>query len=541
MRIMPPVDVTKLPAAGSAVPTQGQGTAFPSGLTGGQGTLYLMNKSNFGLYLLFEDGSLVAIPAWFARPFTPPTKTGQLWFSQAYQLQNGSVPPIQQLWYEVYQPKEDTTGLYSGPIPYQSVVGGNVTTTAAVDYFNVKAPPYNAKGDGVTDDTAAIQAAITAAQVAGGVVYFPMGTYVLTASLIIGADNVQLLGDGWASELIWHAGITPSTAQVIVQGPGGAGNFRNGIIISELSFNGNNLVVAAAGALDLVSCTGALLDHIRCRNFAGTAIHWDGIAGAQGNHNFMRDCFILGTATNAVAGVLIDQSSFVLIEGGRVSGWAAAGAFGVEISNVDCSVVGVQFDGNDTGLLLTTSAAGRATVNGCTFDGQFTRHIWLNSFSNAAISGNFFGARGAGGTGTDVLRVDSAGNDKNVVTGNTVIGASGWTNFVHELASPGGHNTYAGNDTGGLTMVLLTGIARGNQGYNPVGHAVTQPAVPASTTPLTNTTGVDCTVFVNGGTVSAVAVGGTATGQIAGNFRVPAGQTITLTYTVAPTWQWFGD
>ena len=41
--------------------------------------------------------------------------------------------------------------------------------------------------------------------------------------------------------------------------------------------------------------------------------------------------------------------------------------------------------------------------------------------------------------------------------------------------------------------------------------------------------------------ITAIAIGGQATGLTTGAFRVPAGQSITLTYSVAPTWVWFGD
>jgi Right handed beta helix region len=101
-------------------------------------------------------------------------------------------------------------------------------------------------------------------------------------------------------------------------------------------------------------------------------------------------------------------------------------------------------------------------------------------------------------------------------------------------------NVVKGNQTN-WSITSTGNTLRGNTNYNPVGKFGSQPAVPASTVAQTNDRNADATVFITGGTVTAVAIGGQATGLTAGAFRVPAGQSITVTYSVAPTWVWFGD
>ncbi len=60
------------------------------------------------------------------------------------------------------------------------------------DWFNVKA--YGATGNNLTDDTAAIQAALNAANTnSGGTVYFPAGNYIISSVLTV-YNNTALLG-----------------------------------------------------------------------------------------------------------------------------------------------------------------------------------------------------------------------------------------------------------------------------------------------------------------------------------------------------------
>lgn len=63
---------------------------------------------------------------------------------------------------------------------------------------------FDAIGDGVTDDTAAIQAAIDAAETAGGgLIYFPTGIYLISSALVIsaGSENIFFQGQGVGSEI----------------------------------------------------------------------------------------------------------------------------------------------------------------------------------------------------------------------------------------------------------------------------------------------------------------------------------------------------
>jgi glucan 1,3-beta-glucosidase len=82
-----------------------------------------------------------------------------------------------------------------------------------------------AKGDGKTDDTAALQKVITAAAAAGKVVYFDAGTYIVTSTLII-PPNSKIVGEGYP--VIMSSGsffTNVSSPKVVVQigNPGDSG------------------------------------------------------------------------------------------------------------------------------------------------------------------------------------------------------------------------------------------------------------------------------------------------------------------------------
>lgn len=91
--------------------------------------------------------------------------------------------------------------------------------------FNVKDEEYGARGDGTTDDTVAIQAAVTAAKAGGSsrgaVVYFPAGAYIISAPIVLPRTTatptnvVVVHGAGTRAVLLQGSGSFPANRGMI--------------------------------------------------------------------------------------------------------------------------------------------------------------------------------------------------------------------------------------------------------------------------------------------------------------------------------------
>lgn len=142
--------------------------------------------------------------------------------------------------------------------------------------FNVR--QYGAVGDGVTDDTAAIQAAVDALRTAeGGRLYFPAGRYLVTSTITMSISrpssvgdqySVEICGDGGASQIYYPTLDGTDCFYIIaVQGEMAA------LHIHDLSFQGGGFYPSATGScLHLRRCImPAMIDNVFISRFGGGA------------------------------------------------------------------------------------------------------------------------------------------------------------------------------------------------------------------------------------------------------------------------------
>lgn len=434
--------------------------------------------------------------------------------------------------------------------------------------YNVKSSPYNAIGNGVNDDTTAINNAIADATTAGGgVVFFPIGTYKTSGSLIITGDKIILCGAGWDSIIKPGSGAqfdvisTPIPATV-----GLSGYTRNYIGIQELMIDCGNMTGTTAGQGNGIHFYGtrySFIDRVFIQSCKNWAILLDGDNTTPGQNfgydNLVTDC-IFDLCNANVYQTNCEANDFTNNRfkwcGGTTS--AAQPVFGstdtvgyhLRLGSGYAYVAGNIFGkgGSYTTPAVICFNNGPCRIIGNRFDQVRNQAVTLNA-GNHEFAFNALGSPGSAISGVPGIQI---GSSNNRVIGNSFDTTAGGSNFTYAVAESGGpfsNNIIADNHllTGTSGVINLnatsTDKVHHNTNYNPLGHAVAQPAVPASTTNATNNSGVDCTVHIAGGTISAITIGGSATGLTAtpATVRVPAGQTINITYTVAPTWQWFGD
>jgi hypothetical protein len=196
------------------------------------------------------------------------------------------------------------------------IVQSNVTKKALVSSLgptvNVKA--YGAKGDGVTDDSAAIQAACTAANG----VFFPSGTYKVVTPITLKSNN-YLYGEG-ASSVILYTGTVTSQGALFCNS-GSSSTYVENLTIQNLKILGTVSTAGFSEFIHLISLHGVrncLIDSCEIVGFRGDGIIFgSGDLGGQERHNVdvtVSNCYIDGVNNENRNGISVIDGNGVSIE-----------------------------------------------------------------------------------------------------------------------------------------------------------------------------------------------------------------------------------
>lgn len=158
------------------------------------------------------------------------------------------------------------------PVEIVDARGGAATLGARMSQLKrfTSVKEYGAVGNGVADDTTAIQAAIAAAPT--GTVYFPAGVYLVSASLTWASEGQRFQGEGATSFDTNYVGtlIKGTVAGALLKTPSTLTRY-NGIHIEGIGFENDSTNAAACG-VDLSGASRARIINCVIRGVTGAAI-----------------------------------------------------------------------------------------------------------------------------------------------------------------------------------------------------------------------------------------------------------------------------
>lgn len=312
-----------------------------------------------------------------------------------------------------------------------------LVTTGLTDYINVTKAPYNAKGDGTTDDKAAIQAAINACP-KGGVVYLGARQFALSSKLTI-PPYVTLqgaladrdgAGDG-AACLLPKAGFTdPTVLDFVDQATGGYATANRDITLANLTIDCRLLTTESVQGIRATGYVhGVQLRNVSIHKATGHAINL--VSGASGNPYswYMENVQISGA--------------------GSVTTWDGFHLIGTDHQLIGCRALGVRGNGY--------------YLNGCSNTKLVSCRSEWSATNGYYITGSWGTGSGSGG-----LLMSSCSTDRNSQYG-VLIDSTGNPPIIIDgfMARRDGRNGFPGTGggsyaalrgTGSTTPIIVTGM-----------------------------------------------------------------------------------
>ena len=268
--------------------------------------------------------------------------------------------------------------------PFTDSVATNVEAKLAQ---TVSVMDFGAVGDGVEDDTAAIQAAIDNV-VTGTPIYFPPGPYKTTAPLTVKTGTVLIGGNRDVCV------IQNSTTSLLTTEEPLATRYYE-IVIKELTFDG--VAVNGQTGIDLPHVSFSKLDRVAVFDCATGIKYIAETAGAVvtgAYYNAIYDPLVSGCTNGIIFDKIANEN---VVYGGKVTDCDSGAylgnvnsvkfiatafetnvSYGVAITGYNCSLISCRFEGNNTCI----------GVNNNPTQAVYSNYVYAPHFQNLATNYN---------------------------------------------------------------------------------------------------------------------------------------------------------
>jgi hypothetical protein len=325
----------------------------------------------------------------------------------------------------------------TGKVPSSQLPALSGDGSDGTHWLNVKNVPYGAKGDGVTDDTAAILAAIDDAGY-GDVVYFPAGVYILSQPIDLYNRGVTLRGSH--SNLMAGPGMVPDEWPCYIQA---APTFTTGAMITIIGEDdGEHPAINGEIRIENLMLDGSKV--------AGWGL--DGIYSRGNVQNVvLRDVCIRQMPNNGIVTASVGTTwpyswrlHSVMVDNCHVNGMVFEG--NTDLTLEDCQVIGSW----STGFKLINCANTIVTHSRAEWNGNYGFHI-TGGWGNWPGSGSMtMTGCSTDRNGWDGVRIDASGNGPFLISALQ-------TRRDGRNGGPGGGG-YAGLRLSGTAPVVATNV-----------------------------------------------------------------------------------
>ena len=366
----------------------------------------------------------------------------------------------------------------------------NKASNSMIEGAPVNVKDFGAVGDGVTDDTAAINSAIEAQKTNGGAVYVPAGTYKIASTITL-RRNVPFIGDGSTSVTFEYSGSSFAMQVGDAAFRQTSDGTRQGWTLKGFKLTGTS---SASAGLFLCNCHGDHFEDIVVNGFTQTgaegflATGTPSVVGESSPSSVVglfyctfRDCYSFNNHVGIIfTGVTGEgtANSNLWIGGAIRQNIGANVEFAAESNSNVVRAASLETTGEtDTGVVWQANTLGN-TVADCRFEGTYITAPWdiKSGAVSAVLMANYYGGYYAkadisnaafldNGTGTLYLehraltlnktafKIDKLYVDEIIPEASTDITVKSGQDFIFSL--PSGQNALVIGDTFGYDGVRI--------------------------------------------------------------------------------------